>query len=224
MKSSTKGNSLDFRVLRTIPIFSELSDSRLEQLFEKLKRIELKSNTCIFQEGEQGKEFFIVAKGRIKIFLSSSEGREITLTFLDPPQFFGELSLLDDLPRSASARTIGTSILYSLSKEAFQNFLNEHPQAGLSILKVTTEMVRRLTDQVHSLVFKDVQGRVVKTILELSKKKDVTKVTHQELANMIGSARETVSRVILSLEDKGIIKMSRKGIRIDNHQELEKLL
>jgi CRP/FNR family transcriptional regulator len=224
LKHLTDKKEFDFRILKTIPIFSELPDSRLEALFEKLKRNELKRNTCIFLEGEPGKEFFIVAKGKVKIFLSSPEGREVTLTFLEPPQFFGELSLLDDLPRSASARTVGSSILYSLRKESFQNFLTEYPQAALRILKTTTEMVRRLTEQVHSLVFKDVQGRVAKKILDLSKKQIGIKFTHQELANMIGSARETVSRVILNLEEKRVLKINRDGIQILQIHELEKLL
>ncbi len=205
---------MDSKDLKVIPIFSELSEARLTKLFLKFKTFGAKRGTLLIQEGDPGKELFIVGKGTVKIFLSNADGREATLNLLKPYDYFGELSLLDNLPRSASAITLEPSTLYTLDKAAFHQFLRENPEGASAILKATSLMVRRLTEQVHSLSFQDVQGRVLKKISELYRNQDPITTTHQELAEMIGTARETVTRAIRSLEQKKKIRVDKTGIHV----------
>lgn len=213
---------IEAKELKTVPIFSELSEARLEKLFSKFRKTKVKRNTMVIQQGEAGRELFILAEGKIKIFLSYPDGREVTLTTLQPRDHFGELSLLDNLPRSASARTLETSLLYTLDKDSFNEFLDENPEAIAAILAAMSRMVRRLTDQVHSLSFQDVRGRVARKIFEMAQS-EMTAVTHQELADMVGAARETVTRAINFFEEKKIIQMDRKGILLLAPDELAKL-
>lgn len=221
---------MDVTVLKNVSIFSQLPQGRLAKLLEKLRRRTVKKNTLLFQTGDPGTELFILDEGKIRIFLSHPDGREMTLTVLEPYEYFGELTLLDGLSRSASAITLETSTLFSLSKEAFHEFLAENPAAIYGLLKASSLLIRRLTDQVQSLSFHDVRARVARKILEMAQKGSRKgngveipfSVTHQDLANMVGSARESVTRAINFFEEKGMLKMDRKSILLVSPGDLEK--
>ncbi len=211
--------------LKQVSFFSELSEIKLEKLFAKFYQKPLLKNRLIFQEGDAGNELFIVTEGKVKIFRLYPDGREMTLTVLKPYDYFGEFSLLDGLPRSAGAAAIENTILYVLEKHAFKEFLKENLQASLAILKAMSLMIRKTNDRIESLSFQDSKGRLAARLLEMSRNGAVpVSATHQELSEMIGTARETVTRSLNFFEKNKILKLERSGISILDISELEKYL
>jgi CRP/FNR family transcriptional regulator len=211
--------------LKQVSFFSELSELKLEKLLVKFCQKQFLKNQVIFQEGDPGNELFIVTEGKVKIFRLYPDGREITLAVLKPFNYFGEFSLLDRLPRSAGAVAVENTILHVLEKHSFDEFLKENSQASLEILKAMSIMIRKTNDRIESLSFRDSKGRLASKLLEMSKNgTHSVSATHQELSEMIGTARETVTRSLNFFEKNNILKLERAGISILLPSELEKYL
>jgi CRP-like cAMP-binding protein len=165
-----------------------------------------------------------VAGGQVKVVLIGEDGREVILSVLAQGDFFGEMSLIDDEPRSAHVIAMEDAQLLVLRREDFQRALEEYPRIALGLLRALSRRLRRADDKIGALVLLDVLGRVARVLLELADESGgdlITKrVTHHTLAQMIGSSRETVSRTIRELADRGLIEVSRKGIRIADRTAL----
>jgi len=210
----------DRELLRTVPIFSELSDADVTSLAQLLARRKYPKDAVVFFENEEGDSFFMIVEGRIKVTILGDDGREVILSMLTPGDFFGEMALLDNEPRSATAIAAEESELLSLSRADFQSVATKRSITG-ALIKVLTARLRKANHQISTLALLDVYGRVARVILDMARDegrrlKDgriaFRRATHQEIANRIGTTRETVTRMLKDLERQGLIQVDSKEI------------
>jgi CRP/FNR family cyclic AMP-dependent transcriptional regulator len=208
-------------LLRNVPIFSELSDVDVATLARVATRRRYPKDTVVFFENEEGDFFFMILEGRIKVTILGDDGREIILSVLSAGDFFGEMALLDNEPRSATAIAIEESELLSLHRTDFQNVISDNKAIMSALIKILTARLRRANHQISTLALLDVYGRVARVMLDMAKEegkrlKDgriaFRRATHQEIANRIGTTRETVTRMLKDLERHGLIRVEGKEI------------
>lgn len=213
--------------LRRVPIFGGVDDESLTKIASITSEKSYSKKNIVFHEGDYGDALYIIKSGRIKIAKVALDGREKTLTILKGGDFFGEMAIFDDMPRSATAESMDNDVrLLSISKNDFERLIIENPSIAIRIMKDLTRRIRQVNEQVQDLAFKDVHGRVASTLYNLLKtekeaskdldrdKLNSLKMTHQDLANMVGSSRETVTRALNRLQDEGIISISHQQISI----------
>ncbi|HVD78469.1 MAG TPA: Crp/Fnr family transcriptional regulator, partial [Vicinamibacteria bacterium] len=201
-------------VLRTVPIFSELSDEDITSLAKLASRKRYPKDTVVFFENEEGDFFFTILEGRIKVTILGDDGREVILSVLGPGDFFGEMALLDNEPRSATAIAVEESELLSLHRSDFQTVLNDNKSITSALIRVLSARLRRANHQISTLALLDVYGRVARVIVDMAREEGkrlrdgriaFRRATHQEIANRIGTTRETVTRMLKDLERQGLI-------------------
>jgi CRP/FNR family transcriptional regulator, cyclic AMP receptor protein len=208
-------------LLRTVPIFSELTDADIASLARLTNRRRYPKDTVVFFENEEGDFFFTIVDGRIKVTILGDDGREIILSMLGPGDFFGEMALLDNEPRSATAIAVEDSELLSLHRTDFQSVLTDNRSITAALIKILTARLRRANHQISTLALLDVYGRVARVIVDMARDegkrlKDgriaFRRATHQEIANRIGTTRETVTRMLKDLERQGLIHVEGREI------------
>lgn len=205
--------------LRTVNLFSDLKDNELETISRILYVHSYQRGQLIFQEGENGDALFVVLKGRVKVCLYDEEGREYVLDIIGKDGFFGELALIDDLPRSANAIAMETADLLVVRRSDFVKLLMENPSISVNILRVLAGRLRAADERIKWLAFLNVEGRILKYLLEVGARlgirmKDYVIIergpSQIEIANSCGCSRETVSRMVSSLVKKGVISVRRR--------------
>lgn len=216
--------SLDSRrLLQKIDIFSDLNEADLDRLAELLQEVSYGKDEIILHKEDPGDSLFILRLGRVKVVLYGDDGREVILSILREGDFFGEMSLLDGEPRSASVVAMEPTSVYILKREAFLRTLMERPGISLRILTELSRRLRVADDKIGSLALLDVYGRVAGALLELARTEgkyegdklviDV-RPTQQEIASMAGASRETVSRVLNDLAKSGLISVEGRRVVI----------
>jgi CRP-like cAMP-binding protein len=212
------------QTLRGVPLFAHLGEEELSRVTGAVRERTYPKNSVIVFEDDPGDALYIVAGGQVKVVLIGEDGREVILAVLAQGDFFGEMSLIDDEPRSAHVIAMEDAQLLVLRREDFQRSMEEYPRIALGLLRALSRRLRRADDKIGALVLLDVLGRVARILLELADESGgdlITKrVTHHTLAQMIGSSRETVSRTIRELADRGLVEVGRKGIRIADRTAL----
>jgi CRP-like cAMP-binding protein len=213
--------------LREIPLFAHLDATELHNIGHAAREKSYPKNSVILFEDDPGDALYIVLRGQVKVVLIGEDGREVILSILKDGDFFGEMSLIDDQPRSAHVIAMAESHLLVLHRDDFRKCLEDAPRIALGLLRALSRRLRRADDKIGGLVLLDVNGRVARLLLELADEHDGVqiprKVTHHTIAQMIGSSRETVSRTIRELGDRGLIEVSRKTIIIRERAALESL-
>lgn len=211
----------DRELLRTVPVFADLSDADIESLSRLCTRRRYPKDTVVFFENEEGDFFFMIVEGRIKVTILGDDGREIILSVVGPGDFFGEMALLDYEPRSATAIAAEETELLCLHRNDLQTVLTDNRAILTSFIKVLTSRLRKANHQISTLALLDVYGRVARVIMEMAKEegrrlKDgriaFRRATHQEIANRIGTTRETVTRMLKEIERQGLIEIDGKEI------------
>lgn len=205
----------------SIPLFDVLPQEMVDRLLAHAVTRTYVRNAVIISEGDEPTAFYVVLSGRLRVFLTESSGKEFVLRTLGEGDYFGELALLDDEPRSASVAAIESCKLLVLSKAAFQDSITQNPDLAWQLIKGLAKRVRNLTDNARALATKDVFGRLANLLQELSSDAHdgrwiVERITHQDIARRIGSSREMVSRIMKDLEVGGYIEVDaahRIGIR-----------
>ena len=212
-------------VLQRVPLFSQLSAADLQRVVEVARDRSYPKNSVILFEDDPGDALYVVGKGQVKVVLIGEDGREVILSVLGEGEFFGEMALIDDEPRSAHVIAMEDSTLLVLRREDFQGILEHSAGIALALLRELSRRLRRVDEKVGSLVLLDVHGRVAQLLLDLADETDgqriTRRLTHHTIAQMIGSSRETVSRTMRELVDKGMIDVSRKDIVIRDRGALE---
>ncbi|MGH8509201.1 MAG: Crp/Fnr family transcriptional regulator [Gammaproteobacteria bacterium] len=199
--------------------FPKLVQADLEILAKCGITRRFKSKTVLITEGEPSHELYIVESGLVRVYTSEQSGKEVTLIFLGPWGCFGELGLLDDAPRSASVSTVEASTLVVVSKPAFLNCLSKHPDISIKLMQVLVQRVRLLTGRVRDIALLDVYGRIARSLMSLATERDgqwiiEQRMTQQDLASMVGCAREMVARVMKDLTIGGYVEVKGKRITI----------
>lgn len=204
--------------LRRVPLFAQLGNDDLARVAAMIRERPYPRNSVIVFEDDPGDALFVVAAGQVKVVLIGEDGREVILAVLGPGDFFGEMALIDDEPRSAHVIAMDDARLLVLRRDDFHQALEGNPRIALGLLRTLSRRLRRADDQIGSLVLLDVYGRVARVLLDLAEGSPdgtvVPRITHATLAQMIGSSRETVSRTLRELTDHGLIEVSTRGIRL----------
>jgi CRP/FNR family cyclic AMP-dependent transcriptional regulator len=212
-------------ILRKVPLFGQLAPPDLDRVAEIARERSYPRNSVILFEDDPGDALYVVAQGQVKVVLIGEDGREVILSVMGEGEFFGEMALIDDEPRSAHVIAMEDSSLLVIRREDFQDLLKQTPGIGLVLLRELSRRLRRVDEKVGSLVLLDVNGRVAQLLLDLADEAGTDRITrrltHHTIAQMIGSSRETVSRTMRELVDKGSITVSRREIQIRDRAALE---
>ncbi len=209
-------------IFKGIELFRDLPEDGRQLLAKHATTRKFKKNTIIMSAGDQTDSLYLVVSGRVKIYLDDAKGHEITLRTVGPGGSFGELAVLSEGPRAANVTTLVESRLSVISKADFMQCLNDNPAISFMIIRLLVERIREMTEDVSTLALLDVYGRVAKTLTrnatECDGKQLTEAMTHQDIANMVGSSREMVTRILKDLKTGGYISVQ------DKHLVLEKPL
>jgi len=214
--------------LRNIPIFTDLSDSDLNRIASKMVSRDYEKGQMILLEESTGETFFIITSGTVKVTRLSDDGREVILALLGESDFFGEMSLLDGEGRSANIVANEDAEVMTLSRRDFLECLETYPKIAISLLEELAVRLRKSDQQIESLSLSDSEQRIGITLIRLAeergtiKRGDVTVQNlpyQQDIANMAGTSRETVSRTLKLLEDKKLVKRNGSDITIFNFND-----
>ena len=211
--------------LATVPLFSGLEEIELQRFAELTREKFYPRGSVILFENDPGDSLFVVREGRVKVVLVGEDGREVILGVLGVSEHFGELSLIDDRPRSAHVIAMEDSSLLVLRREDFRKRVESSPSVAWSLLTELSRRLRRADEKIGGLVLLDVPGRIARLLLDLSQESGTDKIekalTHQTIAQMIGASRETVSRAMKDFQDAGWINVERRRISLANRTALE---
>jgi CRP/FNR family cyclic AMP-dependent transcriptional regulator len=209
MRSSQRKTE-GFESLRKIPLFASVSDEDLETIASMLIPRRFPRHKTIVEEGFSGDYMYVIQKGRVKVTKFSGDGREKILEILDEGTFFGEMSLLDSAPRSASVKALTDVRILALARNDFMNVLSRSPDLALAVIRELTRRLREQDEQAKSLSFQRVKQRTQGLLVRLARedsghsdRRATPALTHQEIADMIGTSRETVTRAVKGLEEEG---------------------
>jgi CRP/FNR family cyclic AMP-dependent transcriptional regulator len=207
--------------LARLPLFGGLTAEELDTLAGSLRRRRSARGEVLFLAGDPGDSLYIIEAGRVKIALSSAQGKEVVLTILGPTDFFGDLALLDGEPRSADAITLEPCQLLQLRREDFLGFIDAHPAVAKKLLGVLSRRLRRNAQLLQDAAFHDVPGRLARLIVELVEREGranggavviSSRLTQSDLAGMIGATRESVNKGLRSFERRGLLRAERGRI------------
>lgn len=198
-------------VLKAVPLFSSCPEEQLRMLASVVTRKSVARSTMVLNAGDPTDSLFIILSGRLKVLMSDAEGKEVILSILGPGEFFGEMGLLDESPRSASVLAIEPCELLSISKRDFKKCLAENFEMAMAVMRGLVRRLREADRKIGSLALLDVYGRVARLLLDMSEnvngQRIVTKrLPKQDIAKMIGASREMVSRVMKDLQMGGYIE------------------
>jgi CRP/FNR family cyclic AMP-dependent transcriptional regulator len=204
-------------ILKTVPLFSSLSDEQLRLLQPCLQQRSYPRNSFILRAGEETDALYIILSGRAKVLIPDEQGREVILATLGPNEFFGEMGLLDDQPRSASVETLEACQMLRFSKTGFIACLKDNFDLAMIIINNLVKRLRAADRKIESLALIDVYGRVARLLLDQSEEIDGQWIVRsappkQEIARMIGASREMVSRVVKDLQMRGYIRAEKRKI------------
>ncbi|MBU77976.1 MAG: Crp/Fnr family transcriptional regulator [Candidatus Marinimicrobia bacterium] len=211
--------------LRNVPIFTDLSDSDLTKIATKMVSREYGKGQIILLEESMGETFFIITRGTVKVTRLSDDGREVILAILGESDFFGEMSLLDGEGRSANIVVNENAEVMTLSRRDFLECLESYPKIAIALLEELAVRLRKSDQQIESLSLSDSEQRIGITLIRLAEEQGTIKrgnvIVHnlpfqQDIANMAGTSRETVSRTLKLLEDKKLVKRDGSDITIYN--------
>jgi CRP-like cAMP-binding protein len=204
-------------VLRKVPLFSGLGENDLTAFAELTRERSYPKGSVIVFEDDPGDALYLVAAGQVKVVIIAEDGREVILSVLGEGSFFGEMAVIDDEPRSAHVIAMEDSSLLVLRREDFYARLRSSPEVAISLLREISRRLRRADEKIGSLVLLDVNGRVAD---DEGGDRITRKLTHHTIAQMIGSSRETVSRTMRNLVERGIIQVTRKEITLRDRRSL----
>jgi CRP-like cAMP-binding protein len=222
---------VDDEVVLKAPLFATMETEETRKLFESMQKVTLGRGEILFHEGEPGDRLYVIARGKIKLGRRAPDGRENLLSVLGPGEMFGELSLFDPGPRTATASAVSDALLYELHNKQLVAWLTEHPGVSSHLLGALAQRLRRTNDSLADLVFSDVPGRVAKALLDLASKfgeptADGVRVAHdltqEELAQLVGASRETVNKALADFTQRHWVRREGRAVVILDVDRLER--
>ena len=223
-------------LLKGVELFSELSDDQLKLLGDLVEVQNFNRDETVVLEGDDSVQaLYLIASGSVQVYMTGVDGRETILSFLERGDFFGEMSLIDGEPRSASVRTVTDSQMLIIYRDGFMSLIKQYPELAMSLLSEMSKRLRKANKQIGSLSTMSVSGRVAGTLLNLMEERGVrihtdngkmvtvihNRPTQQQLADMSGTTRETVSRISSLLVKTGAIAITGKDIVIFDEESLQ---
>jgi CRP/FNR family transcriptional regulator, cyclic AMP receptor protein len=210
--------------LATVPLLSRIVPDELRRFSDITREKQYPKGSVILFEDDPGDSLFIVRSGRVKVVLVAEDGREVILGVLGIGEHFGELSLIDDQPRSAHVIAMEDSTLLVLRRDDFRRRVESNPSVAWALLTELSRRLRRADGKIGGLVLLDVPGRIAQLLLDVTEEGGTPTIdkplTHQIIAQMIGASRETVSRTMREFQDAGMIAVNRRRITIQDRTAL----
>jgi CRP/FNR family cyclic AMP-dependent transcriptional regulator len=211
------------------PLFSALDAEAAAALRASMTEKRIPRSGVIFSEGEPGDRMYVILDGKVKLGQTSPDGRESLLAVLGPGEVFGELSLFDPGPRTATATAVTDTIVVGLGHSDLRPWLTGRPEVAEALLQALAQRLRRTNEALADLVFSDVPGRVAKQLLELADKfgqpgPDGVLVHHdltqEELAQLVGASRETVNKALADFTQRGWIEVDQRQVLLIDMERL----
>lgn len=227
---SSSSNKLWY--LKHIRLFDGISPSDMQEMDKITRMEEVKKRQPLYLPGDPSSNVYLLKKGRVKIANTAPSGKEVTFEILEPGEVFGELEVLEDAPRATSAEALDDTLICVIPRKDFDQYLAMHPNVTVKLTKLIGLRLKKIQSRVEDLVFRDVPARLAHLLLELSKTDGVAdkqgirlraKLTHQEMANLIGCSRETVSTIMGQFRDQGLIHMDGRTITLLKPEALSHL-
>jgi len=219
-------------LLAQVPLFASLKEAHLAELAGKLTLRNYELGTTIFNRDDRGSTLYIIRNGQVKISAPSPEGEEVILAMMTDGDFFGELSILDLKPRSATATAMETTSAFTLERDDFLDVVNTEPDLAIQILAALSERLRRTNLLLEDAFFLDLPTRLAKRLLELAKRHGLEtdrglkidmRLTQHDLANVVGASRKSVKRLLGDLQDQELIFIDKNNIYILRLDELRQI-
>ena len=207
----------NLELIRRVPLFALLTASQAEAVADAVIKQRFKRGEIIVEQGEKSNTLFIILTGRVRVVTSDKRGREVILATLQPGDYIGEMSLIDNEPHSATVRAEVQTDMLTLGRAEFARCLPENSSMAYAIMKGLVQRLRQADRKIESLALMDVYGRVARSLLEFAlPDKDGLltireRISRQDIAKMVGASREMVSRVMKDLEDRGFIETRADG-------------
>ena len=209
--------------LGSSPLFAALDAEAQQALRQGMEDVSLQRGETLFTEGDPGDRLYIVTTGKVKLGRTAPDGRENLLAVMGPGEMFGELSLFDPGPRTATATAITATTLSGFGHSDLDPLLSQRPEVASRLLAALARRLRRTNEAMADLVFSDVPGRVAKALLDLAQRfgvqtDDGLRVTHdltqEELAQLVGASRETVKKALADFASRGVLRMDGRAVVI----------
>jgi CRP/FNR family transcriptional regulator/CRP/FNR family cyclic AMP-dependent transcriptional regulator len=209
--------------LKKVPLFAELSDEDLAQLASAVREHHYRKNATIVHVDDPGNAMFIIKSGLVKVTIEDEAGREMILRMLYSTDFFGEMALIDGLPRSATVTAQEASDVLIIYREHFVGIIENSPKILLNMAAVLSRRLRATDELIRSLAFFDVYGKVARVLLTLATEKGRDtehgtvidlRLTQQELAELAGMSRETMTRTLRAFQQAGVVRIDSGVITI----------
>lgn len=219
--------------LKTVPLFLKAPERALSIAASVVQRRKFEAQTVVFQEGDPGEALYIIKSGLVKLSKVDLGGHEKTLALLQAPEFFGEMALIGSEMRSATALTLAVTETYLLFADDFRKLMETFPAVSLNLTTTLASRLREMDDEAQILSYKDAQGRVAYVLLRLHEDgvvrhdgdgSAVVSLTHQELASLAGTSRETVTRALKALEAQNVIRTRTREIILSDPEGLAEIL
>ena len=217
--------------LRQIGLFDGLSDRDLRELESVVRERSFRKNEVIFHAQEPGNALFVIKRGRVKISMDDRSGKETILRILEAGDFFGEMSLLDGEPRSATVSSLEPCQALILSRDQFLQFIPRHPQVVLKMLTALSRRLRKADEKISRLVFADAYEKVASVLLDIIEERKIPlnigteiplSLTRQDLAELAGLSRETLTRVIADFQRAGLVRIEGRRVSVVNPAKLKR--
>lgn len=219
-------------VLLSAPLFDGLDHEAAAHLRAAMTRRTVRRGHVVFAEGQKGDRLFVVLAGKVKISRSASDGRENILTLLGPGELFGELSLFDPGPRTATAAALTEATMAALDHGELREWLRARPEVAEQLLAALARRLRRTNEAMADLVFSDVPGRVAKALLDLAQRFGQSAeggglrvqhdLTQEELAQLVGASRETVNKALADFAGRGWLRLDGRSVLLLDSERLSR--
>ena len=218
-------------VLARAGIFQGVSPDAVAALVRQLEPVTFRRGEVAFVEGEPGDTLYIITAGKVKIGRKSADGRDSLITLMGPSDMFGELAIFDPGPRTSTVTALTEVKAVTMSRSVLRGWIADRPEIAEQLLRVLARRLRRTNDNLSDLIFTDVPGRVAKQLLYLAQRfgsRDGTalrvdhELTQEEIAQLVGSSRETVNKALSDFAQRGWIRVPGRSILIDNPERLAK--
>ncbi|MSP59800.1 MAG: Crp/Fnr family transcriptional regulator [Myxococcales bacterium] len=218
--------------LKKIPLLADLGHETLQRLVEKVQLTEVRRRRVVYLPGDPGNSIYFVNGGRVKISKVTRDGKELTLAYRGPGDIFGELVIIDGGPREEMAEAMENALITEFDRVEFEKLVQREGMIGYRLTKIVAERRREVENKIETLVFKDVNAKLAELLLRLAVEYGVEdergtllalKITHQEMANLIGSTRETVSLTLSQFKRKGLIQTEGRKVILADRDGLKAL-
>lgn len=217
---------------KSVPLFAAVTDSELASLVRDFTRREFRAGETIFEQGDQGEVLYLIEAGQVRIFVQGRDGQELSVIVHGPGDIFGEMALIDNLPRSASAVAAEEAVVYALSREHFREHMRRSFQLALNFMTAMSLRLRHSSEMVGNLALLDVPSRLARKLLDLAQTHGqpegagikIDQVLKQnELASLLGTTRESVNKALSHFKKQNLIKVEQGNYTLLNLEALREL-